>query len=377
VQQAQQNGEEKKFAGGEKHGRLDDESEEEEGGKALVGPLPGDSKCPSERRMELYTEQLHKTKTDGAPFQGPADRSHLRLGMQILGMVYTCEIIGFLKLTKRPPVCTNKKGLEEQWVNMDWVYTYERPRGLWTVNEYGPDSSDPVCYDLAEAIRAWLKQNEVYKGLSMCEVALIDPEFTTVRELVQPADVFWSHVQRETVGDMYRNMIGNGGGGKYNSRAAAAYYAAQEGVWPSNFIWVDMFSLRQGTSDFNVRATVELIRDISFVDATANGGYFERSFCLLETYAVVSSTGELAIHNAGEDVAVNSAKAGTRNPEDADQVRIFIKDAFGGGDAAFADFDKILEGAIASTVQKKEEFKHLIKITEKQGLKLPTGWKLG
>ena len=45
--------------------------------------------------------------------------------MQILGMVYTCEIIGFLKLKKRPPVCTNHKEYNEEWVNADWVYTYE------------------------------------------------------------------------------------------------------------------------------------------------------------------------------------------------------------------------------------------------------------
>lgn len=239
------------------------------------------------------------------------------------------------------------------------------PERLWTFKEYGPDASDPVCYDLAEAIRAWLKQNALYKGLSMCEVALIDPEFKTVREFVQPADVFWSHVQRETVRGMYKNMIGNGGGGKNSfwtqSDGGDIFDAANEGVWPGSvrknkFIWVDMFSLRQGTSDFDVRATVELIRDIGVVDATANDGYFERSFCLLETYAIATSTGTnvLNIHNVGKDVAVNSAKAETRNPEDADQVRSFIKGSFGGGDPAFADFDKIIEGAISTTVEEKK-----------------------
>ena len=113
-----------------------------------------------------------------------------------------------------PPRCSHDgAGIADEWAKMDWVYTYKRPERLWTFKVYGPDASDPVCYDLAEAIRAWLKQNEGYKGLSMCEVALVDPKFKTVRKLVQPARVFWSHVQRETVRDMYRHMIKNGGGG--------------------------------------------------------------------------------------------------------------------------------------------------------------------
>ena len=112
----------------------------------------------------------------------------------------------------------------------------------------------------------------------MCEVALVDPEFRTVRKLVQPADVYWSHVQRETVGDMYRHMIQNGGGGTGGMYTLAVSNARWKGTWPDRSIWVDMFSLRQGTSDFNVRATVELIRDIGHVDATANDGYFQRSF---------------------------------------------------------------------------------------------------
>ena len=121
-------------------------------------------------------------------------------------------------MNKHPPSCTNHNNPGTgPFAKTDWVYTYERPKGLWTFKEYGPDASDPVCYDLAEAIRAWLKQNEGYKGLSMCEVALVDPKFKTVRKLVQPARVFWSHVQRETVGKMYRNMIQNGGGGEFNS----------------------------------------------------------------------------------------------------------------------------------------------------------------
>ena len=89
--------------------------------------------------MELYAERLQKTKkaslsdsADEPSFQGPADRSHLRLGMQILGMVYTCEIVGFLKLNKHPPSCTNGKDYDEQWAETDWAYTYERPEGLWT-----------------------------------------------------------------------------------------------------------------------------------------------------------------------------------------------------------------------------------------------------
>ena len=45
-----------------------------------------------------------------------------------------------------------------------------------------------------------------------------------------------------------------------------------------------MFSLRQRTSDFHVKATLELIGEIGSVVATANDGYFTRAFCLLEVY---------------------------------------------------------------------------------------------
>ena len=226
---------------------------------------------------------------------------------------------------------------------------------MWTSREYGSDASDPVCYDLAEAIRAWLQQNGVYKGLSMCEVALIDPHFKKVRKLVQPANVFWSHAQRETVGSMYRHMIVNGGGrGAWWARSDARH----RGDWPTNSIWVDMFSLRQGTSDFNVRATVELIKKIGAVDATGNDGYFQRSLCLLETYALYENNKKddvcLHLHNVDEDVILNSREADARNPKDADQVRDFIKETFGGGDEAFRLFDKAIRDAIKRTKTKRQ-----------------------
>jgi hypothetical protein len=103
--------------------------------------------------------------------------------------------------------------LGDDWAHTPWNNTYRRPKDLWTCTVYGPDASEPLCYDLAEAIRAWLKSHPQYKRLSMCEVALVDPRFAEARGHVKPAETFWSHVQQETVGKMFKTMIEKGGGG--------------------------------------------------------------------------------------------------------------------------------------------------------------------
>ena len=48
-----------------------------------------------------------------------------------------------------------------------------------------------MCYDLAMAIKEWLQkpENIGYRGLSMCEVALIDDRFKSARPFVKEAEV--------------------------------------------------------------------------------------------------------------------------------------------------------------------------------------------
>ena len=121
-----------------------------------------------ETMRDMYTASLHQSD-----FMGPTDRSHLRLGMTVLGMVYTCEAIGFLKPNNEPPRCsTQQEGRVSDWVLADWELTYDRGEPtkdtMWLF-ENGPEL---VVYDLAHAIRRWLDEHEHYNGLSMCEVAL-------------------------------------------------------------------------------------------------------------------------------------------------------------------------------------------------------------
>ena len=181
--------------------------------------------------------------------------------MQVLGMVYMCEALGFLKVNNDPPRCSNfAKGDFAKWAVADWEHTYERPADLWTHDVYGDDSSEPLCYDLAEAIRSWLGENESYKKLSMCEVALIDPRFAKARKFVGAADIFWSHVQQERVRGMFLQMIENASGPPPFDEGKHKEQAQHEGIWPEICIWADMFSLRQCVPDFDVAATIGLIQ---------------------------------------------------------------------------------------------------------------------
>ena len=139
-----------------------------------------------------------------------------------------------------------------------------------------------------------------------------------------------------------------------------------------------MFSLRQCVSDFHVNATLELIRDIGFVDATANEDYFTRSFCVLESYAILSGkeadkSGKLNIHNIEEPkrfplccgrrrrVRVKSIKASARNDADAQKVRLFIQEHFGWGAKGFRAFDAELEERIE---QSEENRKGLVQVVD-------------
>jgi len=195
---------------------------------------------------------------------------------------------------------------------------------------------------------AWLDKNDAFKGLSMCEAVLIHPKFKRAREYVGEADVFWSHVQCESVKSTFRHMI----------HIRGDHYTRFFGDWPEDIVWLDMFSLRQRAwDDFNVDATLELIRDIGVVDATANDGYFTRSFCLLEAYGAVRGDAALNVYYVDENVEVDSKSAGATR--DADRVRVanFIteEETFGGGEGAFAQFDAYLSEMVKESAEKMQK----------------------
>jgi hypothetical protein len=349
--------------------------------------------------MEIYAESLKASKKLGcgaARFSGPTDRSHLRLGMQLIGMLETCKAIGFLKLSRSNAwfsqnvarkSLTGKSGQiralghgheqtlgavllmdMDRWAEVskeiDWTYTYQRPQGLWTHDAFGElgDRQTPLCYDLVEAIRSWLDENEAYRGLSMCEVALVDPRLRAARKHIGPANTFWSHVQQEEVTQMFRSMIAAGGGGNVSLKTKQKIRG--NGDWPASVAWVDLFSLRQRTCDFHVEATLELIRGIGHVDAAANDGYFSRSFCLLEVYGAILGARErgaregqgLDIHTAAGRATIESRTATTRRKEDSEKVSTFIVESFGGAaDDAFAEFDKIASAALERAKEKAQK----------------------
>jgi hypothetical protein len=333
--------------------------------------------------------------------------------MTVLGMLYVCEAIGFLRLNNDPP--KKERDLTKEPLS-DWELTHDRGERTeengWLF-KYGPTL---VVYDLGNAIRAWLKENETFSGLSMCEVALVDPRFEKARALVKKATTFWSHVQAEPVKKMFENLIRYQGGqgcddeanmrgppspqedgellprelrveNFYHDAFAKRMGDAKKGLWLDNATWVDMFSLRQGRSDFHIPATIELIQDIGYVTATITGAsetepeYFQRSFCLLEGYASLASrlnsdTGSGDIHryllhgfdkfcpglkdnlpcaelrmckvDCGESAAadfdtdnprndvlmqriaqfINSEDSRTRDPTETEKIRAFITDTF-------------------------------------------------
>jgi hypothetical protein len=214
---------------------------------------------------------------------------------------------------------------------------------------------------LAGAIRGYLGTKPEYMGLSMCEVVLIDKDFAGIRETVGIASTFWSHVQAETLDRLLLNMA--------HGLQIAQGWVVRWGGLATRFareledtVWLDMVSLRQGTSgDFHVAATLELIESIGRVDATANGGYLGRAFCLLEIFAVVRCGGTLSIREQGraglEVGSVNSRDARTMNEGDKALVDAFILAEFaGGGGDSYKKFDGRIAAALEETFSRQNGF---------------------
>jgi hypothetical protein len=245
------------------------------------------------------------------------------------------------------------------------THEHKRDPAHWTHKEYGP-SSPPRCYDLAETIKAYLKKTPKYEKLSMCEVVMVEESFRKMRPFVTRAAVFWSHAQAETVETMLVNianayvMLEEAGDPDFtvglDRPTAKSHFAV--GHWNKvvgQALWLDLFSLRQGQSDFHVAATLELIQDMGDVGATVNDGYLTRSFCLMEACAAVMlerrgtglstdrSTRFYLKAPMNFRTVIDSANASCRDPHDEREVREYIKSTFRHGASTFVACDAALQ----------------------------------
>jgi len=151
------------------------------------------------------------------------------------------------------------------------------PESLWWIKkQYGERLTG---YDLAEAIKVWLKNNNA-EDKSVCEV-LKERGWKGIGE----AEVFLSHVQAEFPGDTLDAM----------RRIDKREGPARKGTKHQNSkIWVDYFCLRQLKNDFKTQQVEQLIRKTGavyvYMDGEETGGsYPTRSFCVFELAAAVEN----------------------------------------------------------------------------------------
>ena len=157
------------------------------------------------------------------------------------------------------------------------------PESLWWIKkQYGERLTG---YDLAEAIKVWLKNNNA-EDKSVCEV-LKERGWKGIGE----AEVFLSHVQAEFPGDTLDAM----------RRIDKREGPARKGTKHQNSkIWVDYFCLRQLKNDFKTQQVEQLIRKTGavyvYMDGAETGSsYPTRTFCVFELASAVENGATLMI----------------------------------------------------------------------------------
>ena len=219
---------------GERQPCIGDEDEDE-----VIGPLP--------ESLADYVPRTHGTPE--------FDRSHLRLGLTLHGILRVLERIGFIRnerslnphqlsswLDREDRLAVEVKDCSTraapfylQTLCGGWAYKddYKRPPELEWLNEtVGPVSAgsdvglvNVVGYDVAEYLRTWMRE-QTLDHLSLCEVVLTDDRFADMRHHVGPANLFWSHSQSEP-------LLGSRVGGLLNmgsnemGRDSTMYYMAK------------------------------------------------------------------------------------------------------------------------------------------------------
>ena len=161
----------------------------------------------------------------------------------------------------------------------------------WIAESY-PDRL--TGYDVVMSIRKWLHEQES-AHLSVCEAImqkgnswdLLGGRPPRVRGApVGPAGAFISHMQAEHPFDTLLLM--------------RKVHRGQAGTSPYPYQWVDYFTLRQCSPDFH---PTEVARAVSLIGSTAvnfnrEGSIWDRSFCVLETYATVQAGGFLYVRSS-------------------------------------------------------------------------------
>ena len=224
-------------------------------------------------------------------------------------------------------------------------------------------------YDVAAATRAY-NSKQVEQMRSWCERKLSLNEVERVRHKkvwhetrsVGPADVFISHTQAdhpstvmaalEAANDLERGDL------RFLDDSAGIILMGVKRGTPLRF-WVDLFSLRQSTTDFDLDEVLRLIKEVGLTLAIiskaedAKDMYFARSFCLVEAYGTLVSKAEFVVlvlkprgskekvaegsHELGYDLAINSRAAHCRDAKAGEMIKRFIEQRIG-----FERFDHLL-----------------------------------
>jgi hypothetical protein len=157
---------------------------------------------------------------------------------------------------------------------------------------------DLSVYDLIEAVKKWLKIHAEGDDESVVEVL---QRKGWGKEYLGPAKVFLSHSQAEHPAEMMAGLI------------AAAFEVAGIGdtnkpgaKWNKVPVWIDAFSMRQNEEldkRWNPNQVVALIKKIGCTVATIDKTklYVKRSNCILESYATITTGGQLTIRPALND----------------------------------------------------------------------------
>jgi len=227
---------------------------------------------------------------------------------------------------------------------------------FWIAEQYGDRCTG---YDLAEAIKVWLKDNNA-EDKSVCEV-LKERGWRGIGE----AEVFLSHVQAESPSETLNAMrIIDGRLGP-----------ARRGVkHPYSKVWVDYFCLRQLKNDFQTQQVEQLIRKTGAVyvwmDGEATGSsYPTRTFCVFELASAVENgatlmietprTGPLAPNACGcwpfcacccglPDYTIDAVNATARRADDKAKVDKYIEEGPG-----FARVNQMMERELRRNAVKK------------------------
>jgi len=323
------------------------------------------------------------------------DHSHLRLGLRKEGMLLFLEQIGFAQWTGN----TEEKAFEGLYGGNDvykyWTYNqnYARDPDLaaWLDSQVGTvkvGDADPgspngglmnvTGFDLIDYVCKW-QRNKGLHQLSVCEIILMEPEFQHLRQYVGIANVYWSHIQRESFLGSFSTSHNQNVKEERSTLGLlnSAHFKFGLHLPPKDqcFCWIDYFCVRQCESDFDVGCTIELITEIGIVVAAVdqNFEFVKQPFCIAEVFAAVHSHGTLLCfqmittskENMRQYLAVDqaavtdenrkkwwvgpidAAAAQTRRREDKTMIDGFIEQLPGG----FDHVNKIVSDALINSAQ--------------------------